>query len=1160
MNSTRVSILFAVGALVAAVPCALRADSAGTAFTYQGQLRDNGVPIDDACDIEFTLYDALTAGSVVSGPLLADDWLVINGLFTVPLDFGEDCFTGDARWLEVAVQCSGDVEFTTLTPRQELTPAPYALALPGLWTEQNAQSPNVIGGYSNNNVTPGVHGATIGGGGYSGLAHGVTDNWGTVGGGYGNTAGLRATVSGGSDNFAANIGTVGGGDSNQATATYATVSGGVANIADSTYSTVPGGTHNVAGGQSSFAAGKYAQALHHGAFVWSDSTGDSGNEFQSTAVNQFLIRAGGGVGINTNDPQAVLHVGGTAGTDGVMFPDGTLQTTAATGGPGDGWSLTGNAGTTPGTDFLGTTDDVALELHVNSQRALRIEPDATSPNLIAGHSSNSVAVGIHGATIGGGRSNDALSDYCTVAGGEGNSVTSEDYATVGGGSDNTANGYAATIAGGDGNEVTGEFSTVAGGENNSAFEQAVVSGGVSNTASGVSSMIPGGTDNTAAGDYSLAAGRHAKANHDGAFVWADSEDADFASTANDQFLIRAGGGVGIGTDLPQAKLHVDGGSDATLGGGGYYVIGSETSTNICFDNNEIIARNNGAAAGLSLNSGSGDVFICYNGGNVGIGTAAPDNALSVSGDANFTSRVGIGVSDPEVPLHVTGGSDAAPAGGGFLVLGGTGGANVVVDNNEIMARDNGSPANLMINGEGADLFLCPYAGNVGIGTDSPAEKLHVAGKARCEQLQVTDNATAGYVLTADTDGNASWAPGGGSLWSQDGSDIYYDSGRVGIGPSDPEAGLHVTKTGGESAYSMTGIKAEAGWSSPGNPFDFWVRGIEAEATGEHDGDNIGVLTQASGNNTPCYGVYATAEGGASYGIRSVANGTGTSKGIYTLVRSGVDNVAVDARHVVNVNNPSDYITQAILASATYAGYFAGDVSLRGNLEGYNGIAGSQTIEINGNDGIVGQEGFPAVRLFRPDSGAKSIELLATEGSDGGQISIYNSDGVEKIILDAEHGGVGHDSRIIVDVLQITGGSDLSEQFEVSSDNLAPQPGMVVCIDPAHPGQLKMSTMAYDPKVAGVISGAGGIAPGMLMGQRGTVADGKHPVALTGRVWCRCDASCGAIEPGDRLTTSATPGHAMRVSDESRAPGTVLGKAMTSLTEGRGLVLMLVQPQ
>ena len=98
-------------------------------------------------------------------------------------------------------------------------------------------------------------------------------------------------------------------------------------------------------------------------------------------------------------------------------------------------------------------------------------------------------------------------------------------------------------------------------------------------------------------------------------------------------------------------------------------------------------------------------------------------------------------------------------------------------------------------------------------------------------------------------------------------------------------------------------------------------------------------------------------------------------------------------------------------------------------------------------------------------------------------------------------------------------------------------------------------------VAGIISGAKGLAPGMVMQAEGqTHADGEHPVALTGRVWCWCDASFGAIEPGDRLTTSATPGHAMKAADSQRAIGAVIGKAMTPLADGRGLVLVLVQPQ
>jgi hypothetical protein len=83
---------------------------------------------------------------------------------------------------------------------------------------------------------------------------------------------------------------------------------------------------------------------------------------------------------------------------------------------------------------------------------------------------------------------------------------------------------------------------------------------------------------------------------------------------------------------------------------------------------------------------------------------------------------------------------------------------------------------------------------------------------------------------------------------------------------------------------------------------------------------------------------------------------------------------------------------------------------------------------------------------------------------------------------------------------------------------------------------------------------------MLMGQHGSLADGQYPVALTGRVYCLVDADAGPVQPGDLLTTSETPGHAMKAADSIRASGAVLGKAMTSLTSGRGLVLVLVSLQ
>jgi hypothetical protein len=97
-------------------------------------------------------------------------------------------------------------------------------------------------------------------------------------------------------------------------------------------------------------------------------------------------------------------------------------------------------------------------------------------------------------------------------------------------------------------------------------------------------------------------------------------------------------------------------------------------------------------------------------------------------------------------------------------------------------------------------------------------------------------------------------------------------------------------------------------------------------------------------------------------------------------------------------------------------------------------------------------------------------------------------------------------------------------------------------------------------VAGIISGAGGVKPGMTMSQTGSIADGNHPVALSGRVYCWADASSGPIEPGDLLTSSNIPGHAMKVTNHTKAQGAIIGKAMTGLKDGKGLVLVLVTLQ
>lgn len=144
----------------------------------------------------------------------------------------------------------------------------------------------------------------------------------------------------------------------------------------------------------------------------------------------------------------------------------------------------------------------------------------------------------------------------------------------------------------------------------------------------------------------------------------------------------------------------------------------------------------------------------------------------------------------------------------------------------------------------------------------------------------------------------------------------------------------------------------------------------------------------------------------------------------------------------------------------------------------------------------------------------------------------------------------------VSVLEVTG-ADLAERFPTAHDSPI-EPGTVMEIDPDRPGHLRVSTGPRSTRVAGVVSGAGGLAAGTIMGNLPGLEEAPA-IALSGRVWVLCDATEAPIAIGDLLTTATTPGHAMRAG--LPAPGAILGKAMTALPCGQtGLVLVLVSLQ
>jgi len=202
---------------------------------------------------------------------------------------------------------------------------------------------NILAGAPQNAVGSNVLGATIAGGGGSLLgtskSNFVSGTFGTVGGGAGNFAGGGSVVGGGVDNISDGSSTtisgglgntnsgfgsvIGGGFANRISTNsgYSTIGGGLENSASGDYSTVPGGWGNLASGTGTFAAGRGARAVHHGSFVWNDSS----FSFESTNPNQFLIHAAGGVGIGLNTPATALHVNGTV-TASAFAGNGSLLT------------------------------------------------------------------------------------------------------------------------------------------------------------------------------------------------------------------------------------------------------------------------------------------------------------------------------------------------------------------------------------------------------------------------------------------------------------------------------------------------------------------------------------------------------------------------------------------------------------------------------------------------------------------------------------------------------------------------------------------------------------------------------------------------------------------------------------------------------------------
>ena len=135
-------------------------------------------------------------------------------------------------------------------------------------------------------------------------------------------------------------------------------------------------------------------------------------------------------------------------------------------------------------------------------------------------------------------------------------------------------------------------------------------------------------------------------------------------------------------------------------------------------------------------------------------------------------------------------------------------------------------------------------------------------------------------------------------------------------------------------------------------------------------------------------------------------------------------------------------------------------------------------------------------------------------------------------------------------------ADCAEEFDTCSAEQT-DPGTVVVLGEG--GVLHPSQRAYDRRVAGVVSGAGDYKPGIVLDKQQSSTP-RRPIALLGKVYCKVDATFGEIAIGDLLTTSPTPGRAMKADDPVKAFGTVIGKALRPFKEGQGLIPILIALQ
>ncbi len=550
--------------------------------------------------------------------------------------------------------------------------------------------------------------------------------------------------------------------------------------------------------------------------------------------------------------------------------------------------------------------------------------------------------------------------------------------------------------------------------------------------------------------------------------------------------------------------------------------------------------------------------LVVNNGNVGIGTTTTPARLSLAATSGFMADYGSSstwgvlrfLEGPTVRSYLGYGDT-----GGFMV-------NSLADSSGFYAVTGG--LHLTANVDATKGITVTPTGNIGVGTTAPAARMHLKGNSYPDSFMFLDTTAAAqdsglrFLENGVTKSHLYWSTATQTLKLQgsgaSGLDIT-TTGNIGIGTATPSAKFSVSGTGG----FISDFASTSTWGI--------LRFLEGATTRTYlgYGDTGGFLTNSTADSSGLRAVtgslHLTANTDATRGI------TITSAG-----NAGMGTTTPAARfHLKGNSYPDSFIFLDTTAAAQDSGLrflengvtkshlfwlsSAQTLALRGS--GYLGL----DIAANGNVGV--GTTAPAEKMhvwgdfLRVEGGGSERAYIGGDGA-GGDVQIGSMNAAITNVAMYNTATNTYMSVYLKNV-HVMGGADLAEPFNTVDAN-KPEPGMVMAIDSNNPGQLLLAETAYDTKVAGIVSGANGISAGMTMSQEGTLASGSVPVALSGRVYAWADASYGAITPGDLLTTSDTPGHAMKVADHGRAQGAIIGKAMSKLSEGKGLVLVLVTLQ